>query len=299
METKTDILSELRSLSPLIAGWKKVNVFTVPQGYFDSISTTLLACLREDHGLLNLPENKQPPGVPEGYFDQLAASILNKIKSVETSTDETRNLSPLLHGIQKKNVFEVPAGYFEGLDSIIIDKITKATSKEELKGISPLLFIIQNKAVFEVPDGYFSHLPDNILKKVYPRPARVTNMWNRSSFIKYAVAAMLTGVTVLGLYRYFDKPGSTKTNENNTVAALDTSIEKGKNMDDKQFNEALGNLTNADIARYLETNGDITDVAVLRNNLDESNLPSQEDYLLDETTLDNFLKEIEKTSLNN
>src|SRR5664279_3741443 len=103
METKNDILNELRSLSPLIAGMNKINVFSVPEGYFDSISETVLACLPEENRIFNLPQIKQTPDVPEGYFDQLAGSILDKIKATQTARDEIRNLSPLLHGIQSRN----------------------------------------------------------------------------------------------------------------------------------------------------------------------------------------------------
>ncbi|MEP7143951.1 MAG: hypothetical protein ABI707_13810 [Ferruginibacter sp.] len=297
METKTDILNELTSLSQLIAGMNKVNVFTVPPGYFDSISTTVLACLLEEYDIINLPANKQSTNVPEGYFDQLADSILDKIKAGETARDEISNLSPLLYDIQNKNVFEAPAGYFECLHEVITGKVT-AGAKEELKEISPLLYGIQSKTVFELPEGYFASLPGNIIKKVKPQTAKVISMPKRSLFIKYAVAAMITGVTALGLYKLIDKRNQGVITEN-SVAALDASIEKGKTMNDVQFNEALQNLNGTDIANYLENNGDIADVAALRNNLEDINLPSQEDYLLDETTLDNFLKEIEKTSLNN
>jgi hypothetical protein len=88
------------------------------------------------------------------------------------------------------------------------------------------------------------------------------------------------------------------TNGSN-VAVLDASIEKGRTMDEKQFNETLENLSEADIAKYLENNGDISDLAALGNNIESNNLPKVEDYLLDETTLENYLKEIENTSTNN
>jgi hypothetical protein len=76
------------------------------------------------------------------------------------------------------------------------------------------------------------------------------------------------------------------------LAILDESIEKGKTMNDQQFEETLQKLTAADIAKYLENNGDISDVATLRNSIDENNLPNEDDYILDEKTLDNFIKKI-------
>ena len=298
METKTDILNELFSISPLIAGINRVNIFTVPQGYLDSIIGTVLACLQEENTNTDLIYKNPSADIPKGYFDQLATSILNKIKTGETAAEEISNLSPFLHSIQNKNVFEVPDGYFESIDQLISIQLKTATPKEELKGLSPLLDTIQSKNVFEVPDEYFTGLAENILKKVQPPVAKVIVMHKRNLFIKYAVAAMMTGVLALGLYRYIDKPVS-PVSQINTVATLDATVEKGKNMNDKQFNEALENLTEADIAKYLEKNGDITDVAVLGNNIEESNLPSQEDYLLDEKTLEKYLKEIDTTTLNN
>lgn len=300
MESKTDILNELASLSPMIAGMSRANVFTVPAGYFNSIGPTVLACLKEEYRILNLPENMESPDIPVGYFDQLADSILNKIKSAETSIEEISHLSPLLYNIQNKNVFEVPVGYFETLNRIIIDRIKEAGIEDELEELSPLLYSIRRKIVFQAPDGYFAGVSDNVLKKVMPQPAKVVSMRKRNSLVKYAVAAMMIGVTALGIYKYINKPRNVVSIENNnSVAALDVSIEKGKNMNDRQFNEALENLNNADIAKYLENNGDITDVAALNNNLLNNNLPSQEDYLLDGATLESYLDEIEKTTVNN
>ncbi len=295
MENTTDILNELKSISLIIAGMNKVNVYTVPEGYFSSISTTVLACVFEERELIPLSNNKQSSDIPEGYFEQLADSILQKIKKAETANDEIRNLSPLLYQIQNKNVFEIPADYFNSLNENITNKINTVSYEEELKLLSPLLFRTGNKEILEVPAGYFTGLADSILKKVQHNKAKVVVMHKRSLLIKYAVAALMTGALALGFYKYFDQPAAVH-NSDQHVVTLDASIEKGKNMNDQQFNEALQSLTDADIAKYLEKNGDITDVAVLKNNLEETNLPSQEDYLLDESTLEQYLKEIEQST---
>jgi hypothetical protein len=295
MQTNNEILNELQSISPVVAALEKVNLFTVPQGYFDSISATVLACLHEGQGIAGITKSGLTPGVPEGYFDQLSGSILNKIRAAETAADEIWALSPILAAIQNKNVFEVPPGYFENLDHTVIDKIKTATTQEELQNLSPLLLSLHHAKLFEVPTGYFTSLSDEILQKVQPQKAKVVSFWTRGAVIKYAAAAMLTGAMALGVYRYIDKPGEMV----NEVVALDASVEKGKSMNDQQFNEGLQNLTDSDIAKYLENNGDIADVAGLRNNIDGGSLPSQDDYLLDGATLENYLKEIDKTTLNN
>ncbi len=284
MEKTTDILNELKSISPLIAGMNKVNIYTVPEGYFSSVSTTIMASILEGGKLFTRLEPQQTTGIPEGYFDQLADSILRKIKIAETAMDEIKNLSPLLHaiqnknvfeipsdyfnnlnktitekikaghpgeelneispvvfGIQKKNVFETPAGYFENLGEIITGRLKTATSKEELHVLSPLLYSIRNEKTFEAPGGYFTGLADTILKKVQPQKVKVVTMHQRSQFIKYAVAAMMTGLLALGIYKYFDQSGS-GDNPDQPMATIDASIEKGRSMNDQQFDEALQKL---------------------------------------------------------
>jgi len=70
MEESTNILNELTALSPTLAAINKVNPFTVPNGYFDTLSDDILAqTFREQHS----------PAIPAGYFNTLADNILNKL----------------------------------------------------------------------------------------------------------------------------------------------------------------------------------------------------------------------------
>jgi hypothetical protein len=203
MQENTDISNELLSLSPLIAGMRKPNVFEVPDGYFESISETVLACIREEQGNLPITGHKQIHEIPDGYFDHLAASILDKIKAEETAEAEIKNASPLLHAIQKKQVFDVPDGYFERLHSDVLDKLTTVDSGDELNELSPLLSQIRHKEVFEAPYGYFTSLSADVLKKVKQPTAKIFSLHKRSLFIKYAVAAMMTGILAFGALQIY------------------------------------------------------------------------------------------------
>jgi len=302
MENKIDISNELSAISPMIAGINKVNVFTVPSQYFESISDTVMACLREEGLAFNTSNAQIAEDIPAGYFNELAASILDKIKANDAASQEIKYLSPLLFDLQKRQVFQVPINYFENLDELIIEKIENTTIETVSNEISPFLQDLKDKNIFELPEGYFSGLADTIMKKLQqPSTGKIVNINKRSSWIKYAIAAMMTGIVVLGLYKYIDQPaGSDIAHVNPTaVVALDAVIKKGTSMNDQEFNEALENLTETEIAKYLEKHGDITDVTLLGNNLVEGNLPNKEDYLLNESTLDNYLKEIETTTLKN
>jgi hypothetical protein len=388
-----DILFELQSLSPLLAGLPKANVLSVPDGYFDTLGDTVLVCLNEQDGtnaliqkndvptgyfdnlsssildkingvsqndniefgedgfaIPSLWKNKQTGNlseVPGGYFDNLSSLILNKVKaSPEISTEELEKISPLLLAAKHTNVYEVPADYFEILSPAILSKIEalpESTQNElekvsalllnlrhlnifeipadyfdnlsseilstaqalddsaalELEKISPLLLGIQQMNVFNVPDSYFEDISDNVLNAVQPvnvvpmPDTRVIGMPKVRTLFRYAAAAVITGAMALGVYKSVNQPMTPKTD--NTLASfakLDPSIEKGKSMNEEEFNAELNNLTKDDITSYLEKNGSEEDVSMLASSPDEIDLPNQDDYLLDDKTLDNYLDKI-------
>ena len=131
MEKNNDILNELREISPFLAEIPKVNIQTVPSGYFDNLEERI--CI---NSLLHQNDTKEyfnleKPGVPAGYFDNLSDSILSKIKDMNKA--ELEEESPLLNSLRNKNVFKIPEGYFDNLSEQIINK---TRVKEEAKVIS-------------------------------------------------------------------------------------------------------------------------------------------------------------------
>lgn len=299
METKNDILHELQERSPLLAAIPRLNIYTVPDGYFDSISITVWACLQEEKGIFPALKAFDKPAIPPGYFDNLSSAVLDKIKLQQTADDELAEISPMLLAIQKVNVFNVPPGYFDGIDPVIADKITAVhTIDADNDKLPDLLQSIRKLNVFTIPVNYFADLPGAILQKLPRGSASVVAMPKRRSFLRYAAAAVIIGLVSFGIYMQSGKPGNTGNNAA-LSALLDPSIEKGKNMDDQQYSEALKNLTEEDIAGYLEKNADLADVTALSNNLDDNYLPTEDDYLLDAKTLENYIDKIESTSANN
>ena len=294
MHTNTNILNELKLLSPLIAKINNKNILTAPSGYFDSLSDTILSNLQENIAFLK-PLNEFKPDIPAGYFDQLSNNILYKIRLTDLAGNELKILSPILSSIQKNEIFEVPANYFDMVSTQFFEHLYSISAEPEIKELSPLLHNSYNKITYEVPKGYFEILDQTILSNVKKPVAKVAFMQKRSLFVKYAIAAMITGVSIFGFYKYNNKPVD-QIIANVKLASLDASIEKGIKMNDIQFIETLQNLNEVEIAKYLEKNVDITDLAVVSNNLEENNLPNEDAYLLNEKTLENYLKEIEITN---
>jgi len=243
MENSIDILNELKELSPVLAAIEKVNVFTVPDGYFLQLSVDILM------GIENGLSNNVPSvsDVPTGYFDTLADTILSKIKALDAEDAAT-----------------------------------------EISVLSPMLYSIKNENVFEVPKNYFENLRVAVLNKIKPQP-KVVNMQRRTAtFFKYAVAAVFTGVMALGVFK-FAGGGKETILPDYVTAGLQV-----QNVD-----QELAKISDNEIIKYLEANGTDVKAAMVANSVDENELPTQEDYLLDEKALDKYLNSININDLKN
>jgi hypothetical protein len=248
MENKTDILNELQALSPTIAAIEKLNVFTVPQGYFEFLSPDILTGVWLENGMIADTVDASPADVPTDYFDSLASSILTKIKAQEAEDVAT-----------------------------------------EIKGLSPMLYSIQNENVFEVPQSYFEHLSADVLNKVKQQPRVITMKRRTAIFFKYAVAAAFTGVMALGVFKFTASP-----NEKNDLPAY---VAAGLQVQD--VDQELDAIPDAEIVKYLEAGGTDIKAALVANSVDKNELPSQEDYLLDDKALDKYLNSINLDDLKN
>jgi hypothetical protein len=268
-------------------------VFTVPNGYFERLAEDILTGIHEEENNFLTPviNHSVTQKVPNGYFESLADTILNKIKSEESAGAELKAISPALYSIPNKNVFTVPQGYFESLQDNILNKINQEeTAATELKDLSPALYSIQNKNVYTVPGNYFETLSVKILDIVKPQQAKVVTMHKRTAVIfKYAAAAVFTGLLALGVFKFTgDK------------IEIDTVIAEGNQIArDNKFDDELAKVTDTDIVKYLEDNGSDADIALVANTIDENELPSEEDYLMDDKALDKYLDNIDVNDLKN
>jgi hypothetical protein len=129
--------------------------------------------------------------VPTGYFEELSSQIINRIKALEatTASDELSFLSSTLANISKEIPYSVPSGYFERLNEKVIQVISQdnnPTAKEELETLSPLLSGLKKEPLYSVPADYFDSLQTK-------QEIKVISITSRKWF-KYAVAAVIVGV---------------------------------------------------------------------------------------------------------
>lgn len=225
MKRNADIQNELTEISPQLAGMEPVNVFSVPEGYFNNFPEECLTLVQVSPAL---PQTTTPQRVPEGYFDNLASQILSKIRSADTELPAFGKVD---------HPFTVPAQYFETLPSIILQQV---------------------------------------------QPARVVQM--KSSFFRYAAAAVITGILGLSLFNQLGK-------ENVVEPAVVSYAQNEIPVKEDAIDKALESINDEEIVDYLATRGQDVNAALVASVIDENNLPASEDYLLDENTLKEFLTE--------
>ncbi len=251
------ILDELKEISPFLAEIEKINVYTVPENYFSELFKQVLE--KSSNASLSIL-----PAYDASYF-----------------TSETHFL-------------DVPEGYFDNLAGNILQKIKGLeidNASQELKQLSPMLYAVQNENVFSVPAGYFDTLPATILNGLQPLiPAKVIAIKKRSVVRNYTLAAFLTCAMAISALWIINKP-VTVTSEVKNAPVYVSDASEFKN--EQQLNDGIASLSDDEIIKYLEVAGTNADNDVLVAGIPEKELPSEQDYLLDEKTLETYLERID------
>lgn len=239
MYTRENILDELKEISPTVAGIGNANVYTVPQGYFESFSDDVSIRLSE------LSFSKiNPYSVPSGYFGELPQSLLSIIHNGNEYADAQ------LSAIPNSNTFSVPEGYFDSLANNILQKIkqgntTSTVTEEQDEYVSPLLSSISKENIYSIPANYFENINAlDTIKGENKKAAPVRKMFSKWS--SYAVAASVAAVLFTGAYMFVNKPQVQKpVDKNSPEYAQYTAM---KNMD---IDKSLAALSDEDISNYL------------------------------------------------
>src|SRR5215212_6816430 len=105
MENKNYIFLELWEISPVIAKISKMNVYSVPASYFNSLSEEIINEINlYKERAYNFPSST-PFSIPEKYFENLSEVILQKVTMHRRSNEvveEMEELAPLLNTISRK-----------------------------------------------------------------------------------------------------------------------------------------------------------------------------------------------------
>lgn len=135
MENKNNITKELKEIRLFLSDMKKIEVYSVPPSYFDNLSDKIINKINLHKERASFSQSSVPYSFPADYFNNLCVEILKKVISEENTLskvfEETEAIAPLLNTISKKQVYNVPAGFFETLQLPLA-----ITQKERAKVVS-------------------------------------------------------------------------------------------------------------------------------------------------------------------
>lgn len=217
-----------------------------------------------------------PYWVSPNYFEQLSSNVLiaAKLNSVKNN--------PL--------TYAVPTNYFENLSNNILSRIASddigiGTSADgELASIAPTLNTISKHNIYSVPVGYFDTLNPLHTKK---SQAKIIALFSSKKWLKYAVAACLTGILVTGAFMF-----------NNNRNGVDYAAYKKVDVPN-----SINKLSNDELINYLDNVNSITN-ANFATTLDFK-LPEMQEHIqsISDEELNQYLQEanipLEKTDNKN
>ncbi len=254
MQNGNYILNELREISPVLAEIPyRTRLYELPEGYFENLADKILTRIKEASFEEALPDlfsriDKKPVNnIPANYFETFPSMMMARIKAGQAASakEELKTLSPLLDQIGKKMPFNAPAGYFSELPANLTagaQALAFVNDELESNPLSPLMQSLKIKSTYQVPAGYFENLPERLLSRVKKQPQKAKVVSFRKSWVKYAVAAAITGlILTIGLINY---------NKPNTPVSINTDPISG-----------LATVSDQEISNYIENQDLLLSVA--------------------------------------
>lgn len=175
---------------------------------------------------------------------------------------ELHEISGVVSNLSKRNVYQVPDGYFDSLPQQILVKVHESIltgqhnldATEEISAISPLLAGLKNKQVLSIPDGYFANLSDTLTTDIIKVDQKKSEApvysigFGARKWIRYAAAAVVTGFIGICVY-FFANNHST----NYKIVA---------HNDSPAVNSSLIEVSDAGLSDYLADLPDNLDTAI-------------------------------------
>lgn len=278
MHMQKEISDELALISEVVSAIPFGNVYSVPEAYFETVPSQIMSLLQTDalaDPLIPAISRSSVQEVPEGYFNSLAANILKKAKaSDEDAVLEIQKLSPFISTIGKSGPYHIPEGYFNQFPNSIVNTI-----QADEEGVPELLQDLRHKNPYTVPESYFTTVAPEILRRIStPAEAKVVKMFSFRKPMRYAAAAVIAGVILVGTLFYFQ--GSSDTDRlttpqlssfdsipieeletyissQPTINTLNTSMYASSELKNEDIREILSDVPESDLQQYLVNYTDI------------------------------------------
>ncbi len=133
MEYNSDILQELKEISPLLSQIENKNPYIIASSYFNELSEVVLKKIKADDEVFPSFTRINPYAAPSNYFDNLSNNIIERIHLERGNNEvfaEMEEIAPFLNTISKASVSSIPPRYFNEL--VVSNKATVERSSKIL-----------------------------------------------------------------------------------------------------------------------------------------------------------------------
>lgn len=130
-----NIKDELQEIAPVLAKLDKANLYQVQQGYFQAWQINLIHFIETGadlHPVLStIPKKQFYSAPPATYFESSADEIVAKVHAEEVAEELAYTL-PVLEHVVKKELYSVPASYFEAFVPAIVKQASRDATQPHL-----------------------------------------------------------------------------------------------------------------------------------------------------------------------
>ncbi len=183
---------------------------------------------------------------------------------------ELSGISPVL-GKSRITIlpYAVPAGYFDHFAENLLQKIRMAEIEDpdaELIALSPLLAGLNRKTPYRIPAEYFNEFSTDTASFRHTEP-KLVRMGSGRRVMKYALAAMVTGLIATAAFFAFNHSGTDPLKELSDVSSQDianyldahdvhwvpgTSVQGASaDFNDNDISDLLSNVSDSELEQYL------------------------------------------------
>lgn len=269
MNVNNSIHDELKEMDSILANLSNSNVYTVPQGYFEATTNDIIESITG-----NFPVKIEDNSIPPQYFENLPDTIMNRIRETEAiSVDDS-----FLGNSKDINVYKIPDGFFDSFPASVLTKLQSDFAEPSF------IDSLDKTNLYTIPAGYFEGVSTEILKTI-PKEIPVIQLKRSPTILRYAVAAVVSGIIGLSVVSIFNKKEITEPSSATTAEML---LAK-RIINTNSIDDVFSTLTKDDIVSYLEKNGEDVDAALVASLSDDKELPEEVDYLTDDNTLETLL----------
>lgn len=234
MKLDKNITKELQGVAPMLAKLDKVNLYQVEEGYFRNSQLHIIGLVEKQNTslLASVPKMELYTAPADSYFAAFSDKLMEKVRTEEVA-EELSYALPVLAHVEKRNLYNVPAAYFNAFPK----SIAKLVAKESA----------------ESPVAHWAGIWNGFMEMILDRVARPR--------YAFAMASVLGMIVCIGLV-VNNKSGLSDEDkifsQMQQISDADLHHYVAKHRDEFDERIILNNINNVDFTHYFDKPEQVT-----------------------------------------